>query len=146
MRFFFYGTLMDRDVAARVLTRPVMREALKPAILRGWRRTGVRGACYPVVLRDKASHVDGVTLDGVSKAETERLTAYEGPRYSLIQAFADLPSQGPRAVFLFVPRPGTFRPTDEDWSLAVWQEKHKQKFLALLSRDGDGTASTADRR
>ena len=145
MRFFFYGTLMDRDVAARVLGRPVIRDALKPAVLRGWRRTCIRGASYPAVRRDKVSHVDGVTLDGVSKAETERLTAYEGPRYSLIQTFADLPSQGPRAVFLFVLRPGTFRLMDEEWSLAVWQEKHKQKFLALLGRDGDGTAGAADR-
>jgi len=146
MRFFFYGTLMDRDVVARVLARPVIREALKPAVLRRWRRTCVRGASYPVVLRDKASEVDGVTLDGISKLESERLSAYEGPRYSLIQTFAALPAQGPRAVFLFVPRPGTFRTTGEEWSLAVWQEKHKTKFLALLGRDWDGTAGAANQR
>jgi hypothetical protein len=146
MRFFFYGTLMDRDVVARVLARPVIREAMKPAILRGWRRTCVHGASYPIVLRDKASQVDGMTLDGISKVESERLSAYEGPRYSLIRAFADLPQQGPRAVFLFVPRVGTFRATHEEWSLTAWQEMHKQKFLALLGRDGEGRASAADRR
>jgi hypothetical protein len=146
MRFFFYGTLMDRDVIVRVLARPVVREAMKPAVLRGWRRTCIRGASYPVVLRDKASQVEGITLDGISTAESERLSAYEGPRYSLIQAFADLPQQGPRAVFLFVPRAGTFRATSEAWSLAAWQEAYKQKFLALLGRDGQGRASAADRR
>lgn len=144
MRFFFYGTLMDRDVVARVVGRPVMAAALKPASLRGWRRTGVHGASYPVVVHDKAGRVDGVTLDNVSRGEARRLAAYEGPRYSLIQAFADLPA-GPRAVFLFIPQPGAFRTTGEDWSLAAWQAEHKARFLALLGMDRDGSASGADR-
>ena len=145
MRFFFYGTLMDRDVLVRVLGRPVIPAALKPAVLRGWRRTARRGASYPVVVRDKAAHVDGVSVDGISKVEAERLTAYEGPGYRLVQVFADFPALGPRAVFLFAPRPGTFVPTHAEWSLADWQATHKKRFLALLGHDGDGTAGAADR-
>jgi hypothetical protein len=143
MRFFFYGTLMDRDVLACVLARPVITAALKPATLRGWRRTAAQGVSYPVVVRDKAGLVEGVTLDGVSKAERDRLAAYEGPAYSLIQTFADFPERGPRAVFLFIPRPGAFRTVDADWSLADWQAAHKARFLAALGRSG--TAGVADR-
>lgn len=145
MRFFFYGTLMDRDVLARVLGRPVAAAALKPAILRGWRRTGIQGASYPIVVRDKAGHVEGMTLDRVSEPEAARLAAYEGPRYSLVRLFADYPGVGPRAVFVFQPRYGAFTATGEDWSLSAWRALHKERFLAALGRrDGGSTAGTAD--
>lgn len=132
MRFFFYGTLMDRDVLARVLGRPVIAAALKPAVLRGYRRTSIREGSYPIVLREPSGSVDGLTLDGISKAECERLAAYEGPRYSLVRAFADFPERGPRAVFVFEPVAGAFKPTNTDWSLEAWQSLHKEKFLAAL--------------
>jgi hypothetical protein len=144
MRFFFYGTLMDRDVLACVLARPVIAAALKPAALRGWRRCTVHGASYPVIVRDRAVSVEGRTLDGVSRGEADRLAAYEGPSYSLIQTFADFPARGPRAVFVFTPRPGAFRALDADWSLAEWQATHKPRFLAALVRSA-AAARNADR-
>lgn len=146
MRFFFYGTLMDRDVLMHVLGRRIIAAALRPATLRGWRRTAIAGASYPIVVRDKASQVEGVTFDGLSTVEADRLAAYEGPRYVLIRAFADLPRQGPRAVFLFQPRPGAFKPVAQAWSLAAWQADHKTTFLAALVREAARGAAEADRR
>lgn len=146
MRFFFYGTLMDRDVLARVLGRPVVAAALKPAVLRGYRRTAIREGSYPIVLRDADGAVDGLTLDGVTEAESERLGAYEGPRYTLVRTFADFPERGPRAVFVFEPMPGAFKPTDTEWSLAVWQAEHKEKFLAALIKGGRDAAAAAASR
>jgi hypothetical protein len=145
MRFFFYGTLMDLDVLRRVLGRPVAA-ALKPAVLGGWRRSAIHGASYPIVVRDKAGRVDGLSLDGVSKPEADRLSAYEGPRYDLVRAFADFPGLGRRAVFFYQPRPGVFRPTEAAWSLSQWQATHKAKFLAGLSLNWPETASAVDRR
>ncbi len=144
MRFFFYGTLMDRDVLIRVLGRPVQAAALKPAVLHGWRRTAIKGASYPIVLRDRSAFVEGITLDGVSRPESERLAAYEGDRYRLVQAFAEFPERGPRAVFLFLPRPGAFQSFDEEWSLTAWQATHKERFLARLAAAVRDAANAAD--
>ena len=74
MRFFFYGTLMDRDVLACVLARPVIAAALKPATLRGWRRCSVRGASYPVVVRDRGQ------LAGAGVDSTGAITRGAGDR------------------------------------------------------------------
>jgi hypothetical protein len=134
MRFFFYGTLMDRDVLSRVVGRPVICDALKPASLPGYRRTAIHDASYPIVLRHKAGRVDGVTVDGISTGESARLSIYEGQHYDLVRAFAELPGHGKRAVFLFEPRPGAFRPTDTEWSLAGWQAAHKDAFLDRIGR------------
>ena len=38
MTYFFFGTLMDRDVLASVLDRPVARDELSRAWLHGYRR------------------------------------------------------------------------------------------------------------
>ena len=62
MALFFYGTLMDVDVVAKVLARPFAERELVPAFLRGWRRLAVRNASYPVILPDPASRVEGRLL------------------------------------------------------------------------------------
>ncbi|HJQ60211.1 MAG TPA: gamma-glutamylcyclotransferase family protein [Vineibacter sp.] len=145
MRFFFYGSLMDPDVLSRVIGRRVVASVMVPASLLGWRRTSIAEGSYPIVLRDKASRVDGVVVDGISATEADLLTTYEGPRYRLIRAFADIGGRGPRGVFLYQPRPGAFTPTDADWSLATWQATHKARFLAALAR-AMSAAERADRR
>ena len=43
MRFFFYGTLMDRDLLSLVLGRRVEQRTLKPALLRGYRGSALKG-------------------------------------------------------------------------------------------------------
>src|SRR5215472_14361093 len=63
--FFFYGTLLDLDMLSTVLEQRVWPHSLVPAVLRGHRRKGVRGANYPVVMRQRRASVDGVILDGV---------------------------------------------------------------------------------
>jgi hypothetical protein len=41
MRFFFDGALMDCDLLSLVLGRPVGQRTLKPAVLRGYRRSAL---------------------------------------------------------------------------------------------------------
>src|SRR6185312_9048779 len=57
MRFFFYGTLLDRDVASLVLGRRLPPGAFVPAALPGHARRRVKGATYPIVVRDPRGEV-----------------------------------------------------------------------------------------
>jgi Gamma-glutamyl cyclotransferase, AIG2-like len=52
MRFFFYGTLLDRDVMALVLGRRLPPAAYAAAVLRGHARRRAKGASYPTLMRD----------------------------------------------------------------------------------------------
>jgi hypothetical protein len=57
------------------------RLTLLPCSLPGWRRVALRGTRYPT-LRRAAGHVAGAAF--IADAKTlRRLSAYEGPRYSL---------------------------------------------------------------
>jgi hypothetical protein len=124
---------MNRDLLSAVLGRQVWPRALAPAVLRGYRRRSVRGASYPVALRQRGASVAGVILCGVSTAETARLCAYEGDGYELACALAE--SAGPRRkhVFLFKPRPGAYSFSTRPWSLPGWRLRFKRLEMKAMT-------------
>ncbi|MBV9836018.1 MAG: gamma-glutamylcyclotransferase [Alphaproteobacteria bacterium] len=133
MRFFFYGTLRDRDLLSLVLGRPVARHALKPALLRDWRRHPARGKTYPILLRERGAATEGDVLDGVSTAEQRRLTIYEGEGYDLIRVFATIGSgDTPLGMMMFAPSGKAPPALDGDWSLDDWRIKHKARALEAV--------------
>ena len=71
MRFFFYGTLLDRDVTALVLGRRLPPAAFVPAILPGYSRWRVQGGSYPISVPDHKGQVSGAVVGGLS-ARTSR--------------------------------------------------------------------------
>jgi len=119
--FFFYGTLMQREVLSKVLGRRVWPRMLTPARLAGYRRVAVRGASYPVVLPQRGASVMGLILQSVTRAERARLCAYEGDGYELASAVAELPAKRRRLVFLFRPKLGALTVTRKPWSLSRWR-------------------------
>jgi hypothetical protein len=121
MRFFFYGTLMDPGLLARVLGRRVSAHAPRRAWLFGYRRYGVEGAPFPIVLRMRGGRVRGVVLDRIPAAECRRLCSYEGAGYRLARAIAAAPGDARRSVLVFVPQPGAFVATGRPWSYARWR-------------------------
>ena len=137
--FFFYGTLMDRDMLSAVLVRRVWPRSLVPAVLRGHRRKGVCGANYPVVLRQRRASVDGIILDRVGTVEEDRLSAYEGDGYDLVPALAELPRGRCKRAFLFAPRRGAYVVSNRPWSFASWRLRHKRSvMMAVVGGRGPG--------
>ena len=132
MRFFFYGTLMDCDLLSLVLGRPVDQSALKPALLRGYRRSALQGLDYPVILPEPSAWVRGVILDGASEVDCDRLRRYEGADYVLMRGVAELPLGLPQSVLYFEPRPDAFVATGKPWSLARWRLRVKPSELRRL--------------
>ena len=51
MTYFFFGTLMDRDVLATVLDRPVATDEMIPAWLHDHQRMRAATVSYPVLVR-----------------------------------------------------------------------------------------------
>lgn len=133
MRFFFYGTLLDRDVMALVIGRRLSPAAYRPAWLAGHVRRRVKGASYPIVLRDPRAEVAGMVVGGLSGRDVARLAAYEGPGYRIAPLKVRL---GGRltTVAVFEPVQHRFQPTDGDWILTAWQWRYKRAFVDRLRR------------
>jgi hypothetical protein len=131
MRFFFYGTLLDRDVTALVLGRRLPPAAFAPAALPGHARRRVKGASYPIAVRDPRSEVVGAIVDGLSARDVARLAAFEGSRYRI--ALLKVRIAGMLStVSVFAPLEERFQPTSGSWELASWQRRHKRAFLARM--------------
>ncbi|KAK2872159.1 hypothetical protein FQN49_002517 [Arthroderma sp. PD_2] len=82
---FFYGTLTDKAMLAKVLGLSPDDERLKlrPARLEGY-HTKLWGP-YPALLNGplQDSHVDGLAYEAQSQDEVDRLSAYETDKYAL---------------------------------------------------------------
>lgn len=128
MSFFFFGTLMDRDVLAEVLGRPVPATEIVPARLYGFRRVRTAREPYPTLIRDPAGAVDGVLLRGVGSRDEARIRHFEDDAYALrwltVQAEGGRPVRA--RVFIALADLGT---TDEPWTLEGWQRTHKTACL-----------------
>ncbi len=137
MRFFFYGTLLDRDVTALVLGRRLPPQAFLPALLPGYSRWRVLGGSYPISVPDRKGAVSGAIVGGLSPRDVARLAAYEGPGYRV--ASLKVKVRGVIThVAVFEPLVHKLKPTNRPWQLALWQRHDKRQFVARLVRALNG--------
>ena len=133
MRFFFYCTLLDRDVTALVLGRRLPPQAYTVASLPGHARRRVKNATYPIVIADHRAQVPGAIVGGLSDRDVARLAAYEGPGYRVVPLKVKVRWKLTE-VSVFEPIRSRLQPSQELWNLALWQRRHKRAFVVRLKR------------
>ncbi|MCC8427960.1 gamma-glutamylcyclotransferase [Reyranella aquatilis] len=133
MRFFFYGTLLDRDVTALVLARRLPPQAYTEARLPGHARRRVQGGTYPIVIADARGEVSGAIVGGLSARDVARLAAYEGPGYRVVPLRVKVRGRM-TVVSVFEPIQSRLKPSRELWDLSLWQRRHKRLFVERLKR------------
>ncbi len=74
--FFFYGTLCDAAVRARVLGGAAAGLELVPTVAPGWRAVYARGRAYPVLVPGRGDAAPGVLARGLDRDGVRRLIAY----------------------------------------------------------------------
>ncbi len=83
MDYFFYGTLMDGDVLARVVGQPVPPARMEAAVVDGYRRLYVAGAWYPMLVPAPGGRVEGRLVSGIDAAQAARIANFESDAYEL---------------------------------------------------------------
>jgi len=145
--YFFYGTLVDLDLLSRVAGQPVGHGATEPAVVHGYRRTGIVGQRYPTMIRDSSSRVVGILVHGLNRRAARRLAAYEGANYRLEPVtVADRAGRPIEAlVFLVVT---ALRSNRRHWRLDLWQRRWKRRAMRRAGRlkDSGGRARAFRRR
>lgn len=134
MDLFFYGTLMDLDVLSRVTGRPFTADALLPATLTGWRRVRALGEPYPIVLPEPGGVVQGVVVRDLTEADVAKLSHYEGTKYDLVPADAEIGGK-PHPVRFYRPGPA-FKADPEPWVFENWLKDEKAAFLVRITDRG----------
>ena len=129
MAFFFFGTLMDRDVLERVLDRPVPDAQLAPARLSGYRRVRAVAASYPVLMACEGGLVEGIVLRVATPRDEARILHFEEEEYEARVLPVHLVHDGrplDARVFIALDSMGV---TEEGWDLESWAREHKAAFL-----------------
>ena len=133
MPFFFFGTLMDRDVLEIVLGRPVAKDELAPARLRGYRRVRTAARPYPMLKPDPDGVVEGILLMEPSSRDEARILHFEDEEY--VEGRTTVHSASGRAlearVFFALAGMGE---TEEPWATDSWASRHKGAFLRQCHR------------
>jgi hypothetical protein len=131
--FFFFGTLMDRDVLGRVVDRPIAPAEMTEAWLWGYRRHAARNVPYPVLRPHRACHVKGWLFQPRSFDERARVDHFESEEYepSIMRVQA-----GTRMVtaYGYLDLADVFDVLDEDWSLHWFQAVEKPWYLPACDR------------
>lgn len=132
MRYFFYGTLMDKDVLRRVFgSRRLAGLRREVAVLRGFRRVGIKGASYPTIIAAPGATVSGLLVGPVLAAEADLLARYEGSAYVRRRVRVATEAGGHCQAFTFLCLNRT-RAAGGDWQLDAWQRRAKPHFLARI--------------
>lgn len=129
MDFFFYGTLMDPDVLAAVVGRRILPARTQPATLAGFRRVGLKGTPYPVIVPGAAADtVAGVVVAGLTAADVRNLKRFEGAAYGIETVSVSLGGGATANARVFVPTKGVAA-TDTEWDFETWRRRHKRRDL-----------------
>jgi Gamma-glutamyl cyclotransferase, AIG2-like len=126
---FFFGTLMDLDVLAYLVERPVDLDDLRPAAISGFRRVRARDVSYPVLVPHEDGVIEGRLLRRVSARDIARINHYESGEYQAELRHVVTADGCEVAAWLFLGL-DHLRASDEPWSLAEWQCRDKAAFFA----------------
>ena len=125
---FFFGTLMDLDVLAYLLERPVDLDDLQPAAISGFRRVCASGASYPVLVPWPDGVVEGRLFSRARTRDIARINHYESEEYLAELRLVTNAAEEQVAAWLYLGLDG-LAAGDTDWSLGEWQRTAKAGFL-----------------
>jgi len=133
VRYFFYGTLLDRQVQNIVIGRTIPARHMSPATVRDHRRVYVEGAWYPTLVPCRGNHIDGYIVDRLTAAERRLIDQFEDDDYVLTEVAVVDRRLGETTAFVYMP-PGPHVASDRDWTLSEWRRRHKHAYLRRSAR------------
>ncbi|HEX2477772.1 MAG TPA: gamma-glutamylcyclotransferase family protein [Geminicoccaceae bacterium] len=128
MTYFFFGTLMDRDVLAMVLDRPLARAETIPAWLHDYRRVRALTVSYPLLVPAPGVVVAGVVFRPKDDRDDVRIRHFEGEEYAA-RWLNVRPARGRRRAARVFFAAAALQASEEPWDLAAWTSAHKAAFL-----------------
>ena len=131
MDCFFYGTLMDDGVLAAVIGRPVSDVGRQDAFVEGYRRVYRLGASYPILVPMPDGRIDGVLASGLRPTDTDRLIAFEGDDYDLVDVPVQAARRGSMRAMMFMAKPSVAG-SSEEWTFAEWRRRYRREYLLRL--------------
>jgi gamma-glutamylcyclotransferase (GGCT)/AIG2-like uncharacterized protein YtfP len=127
---FVYGTLMVPEVLVALLGRVPKRNR---ATLKGYRRYAIAGECYPAIITDPTTDVEGWLLTGLTPVEMATLDAYEGDAYVRLQVTLTVDGTKTFGDCYVWRSTSDVRFGRDDWNLETFLTAHLAGYLRALT-------------
>jgi hypothetical protein len=135
MQFFFYGSLMDRELLALVIGRTGDELRMEAATIHDFVRRRALNESFPVLVPHPGGRVGGALVRDLTAAEIARLkfyeaSDYEGSEYALTALQVECRGELlPAQVFL----PTAHIAADETvWGFDTWAAAERPLFMAMV--------------
>ena len=128
MRFFFFGTLRDREILEAVIGRPFPGPPFPPARLPGHRLERMARETFPLLIAAPDAAAPGVVVEGLVAADVERIRFFESVEYEPQPREIELESGGRLDCLVFAATAAAGL-TGESWRYEDWLARHKAREL-----------------
>lgn len=130
--WFFFGSLLDREVLEIVLGRRPDESAHRRGILSGHQKCCVAGESYPALRPAPGTEACGELVSGLSPLELQRICFFEGDEFEL-RSLSVRDATGDRSLVKALTFMATeqLQLSDTIWHLDDWQRAHKAGFLPM---------------
>ena len=129
--YFFFGSMMDRDVLDLVVGRTVPDADVEPATLAGTRLVRVADESYPAIVPHAGGQVEGMRVRRLTSAESERIAWFEGKEYASRMVEVTLRSGTPARASVHLPTEALETAGGEGWDFARWRHNEKDGLMRL---------------
>src|SRR5262245_61619493 len=129
MQFFFFGSLMDRQVLALVIGRAIDELRIEAATIHGFACRRVRDESFPILVPLSGGRAEGVLVTGLTEADIAPLQFYEGQDYVLVALPVECGGEQLSAQ-VFLPT-GRLEGEETHWDFDSWVKAERGLFLAM---------------
>jgi hypothetical protein len=131
--FFFYGSLMDRDLLEAVIGRRASGIAFTPGWLTGYTAEKAAGYTFPTLVESRTGRVNGVITQGLTQADADRITYYEDNDEYAAQIIDIATAETDIAAQVFMSATPMMS-SGEPWSFDRWKKHDKPLLLAITRK------------
>ena len=133
MRWFFFGSLMDREILEIVLDRKIDPHAFEIAFLTGYDRRRVFGESYPGLQVKAGEVVDGVIAELSAPEDEARILFFEATHYRLadvrVRTMNDKTVDARTCLDA-----GAIDFEDRPWDFEIWRATEERERLVEITR------------
>ncbi|MEQ1868280.1 MAG: gamma-glutamylcyclotransferase family protein, partial [Micropepsaceae bacterium] len=80
--FFFYGSLMDRELLEAVIGRDASNLQFAPGWLKGYVADTAERYSFPTLVEHRTGRVDGIVVKGLTAADIGRIAYFDDEDYT----------------------------------------------------------------
>lgn len=130
--FFFYGSLMDREMLEAVIDRGSSHLSFTRGALDGFVAELARGYTFPTLVPRTGSTVEGLVAHGLHDRDVERIAYFEDTEYTPVsQKIATDAGHVAAKVFMST---ASLVSSGERWDFMHWRQHHKPLLVAVTRR------------